>query len=243
MNTLPALPNLPLALSFDLDDTLWPNLPVILRAEGVLRAWLAAHAPLTAARFAVSEMQRLRAEVGAAHPELITDLSQLRLLTIRRALVLAGEDPALAELAFEVFFEARQQVVCYAEVVAALQRLAGRFPLLALSNGNADVARVGLADYFVGSVSARSAGVAKPDARIFHAACEALKLAPAQVMHVGDDWRLDVLGARQAGLHSAWVRRPDAKAAADAAADPPAPQPGLHLTVPDLLALADALGC
>ncbi len=186
-------------------------------------------------------MQRLRLEVGASHPALAHDLSQLRLITTRRALLESGDDPALAEVAFEVFMAERQRVDLYAEVMPALRRLAARFSLLALTNGNADIGRAGVAEFFRGNVSARSVGIAKPDARIFHHACAELGATPAEVMHVGDDWGLDVLAAREAGLHSAWIRRSDGK---------PAPETGVrtdhagwHLVLPDLNALADALGC
>ena len=37
------------AITLDLDDTLWPIWPTITRAENVLQAWLADHAPATAA--------------------------------------------------------------------------------------------------------------------------------------------------------------------------------------------------
>ncbi len=226
----------PLALTLDLDDTLWPVAPAIERAEAALHAWLLVHAPATAQRFPVDEMRRGRAETGRLRPELVHDLTTLRRLSITHALQASGDDPALADAAFEVYMDARHQVDFYEDALPALERLARRYPLLALSNGNADVGRLGLGRLFVGRVGAREAGVAKPDVRIFQAACRALGLAPGQVLHVGDDWALDVQGARQAGLHSAWVHR---GAVAPQAQDPPA---GVHLRVHDLAALADALG-
>lgn len=235
------MPDRPLALTFDLDDTLWPNREVILRAEAAFHHWLAERAPRTAAMFPVAEMRALRQSVGLAHPALAHDLSALRLLTTQQALRAAGDDAALAQEGFDVFFAERQRVALYADVPAALDRLAARYTLLALSNGNADLGRTGIAHWFAGSVSARTAGVAKPDARIFHAACAALRQPPAAVMHVGDNWALDVQGARQAGLHSAWVMRPDdLPEGPDASAAQPAS--GLHLQVSNLLELADALG-
>lgn len=232
------------ALTLDLDDTLWPVMPTLRRAEAVLQDWLAAHAPATAAAFDVARLQHLRADVARRHPQFVHDLTRLRRLTLREALVAGGDDPALAEPAFEAFFAARQQVRWYDDVRPALERLAARFPLLGLSNGNAELAATGLAPYFVGAVSARGCGVAKPDPAIFAAGCAALRRRPAEVMHVGDDWALDVVGARRAGLHSAWVRRPEARHrgpvhAADTAA---AAGAGHHLDLDDLLALADALG-
>lgn len=228
----------PRALTLDLDDTLWPVAPVIERAEQRLHEWMQAHAPATAARFPIDAMRRWRAEVGRLEPALLHDLTALRRLSIARALTQCGEDPALAEAAFELFMDERHRVDLYEDALPALERLARRYPLLALSNGNADVARLGVGRLFVGRIGAREAGAAKPDARIFEAACRALALGPAQVLHVGDDWRLDVLGARAAGLHSAWVHRGAARPADDGSA-PLAD--GLHLEVRDLVALADAL--
>lgn len=229
----------PKALTLDLDDTLWPVRPVLVRAEQVLNAWLRTHAPATARAFDAPAMMRLRVEVGRRHPELVHDLTELRLITLREALAGSGEDPALAGPAFDVFFAERQRVQWYDDVRPALERLAARFPLLALTNGNAELQATGLAPFFAGVVNARGCGVAKPDPRIFHTACAALGCAPEEVLHVGDDWHLDVLGARAAGLHTAWVRRPDHHGRDDGAQVPEAGL--LHVQVADLTALADAL--
>mgnify|MGYP001554945762 CR=1 FL=1 len=144
------------ALTVDLDDTLWPVRPALVAAEKTLAGWLAAHAPATAAGMAPGAMLALRAQVAEEHPHWAHDLSAIRLETIRRALRRHGDDPALAEAAFEAFFETRHQVRLYDDVLPALERLARRCRLVAVTNGNADVARIGLGRFFAGSVSARS---------------------------------------------------------------------------------------
>jgi len=197
------------ALTLDLDDTLWPVRPTLIAAEKVLADWLREHAPATAQGLPPAAMLALRAEVAAEHPHWGHDLSAIRLETIRRALRRHGEDPALAEQAFEVFFEARHAVTLYEDVLPGLARLASRYRLVAVSNGNAELHRVGLDRFFAGSVSARAHGAAKPVASIFHAACAAAGAPPAQVLHLGDDPVLDVDGALAAGLHAGWVLRPD----------------------------------
>lgn len=199
------------AISLDLDDTLWPIWPTIERAEKALHDWLQAHAPGAAAFFGggASVMNQLREHVNAHHPALRADLSAVRLEMIRLALTRAGEDPLLAEPAFEVFFAQRQCVTLYDDALPALAHLSARFPLVSLSNGNADIKRIGLGDYFRAAVSAREVGVAKPDPRIFMAAAAALELPPEQVLHVGDDATLDALGALNAGMQAAWLNRGD----------------------------------
>jgi putative hydrolase of the HAD superfamily len=223
------------ALTLDLDDTLWPVRPTLVAAEQVLAGWLRTHAPATAQAMPPAAMLALRAEVAAAHPHWGHDLSAIRLETIRRALARHGDDPALAETAFEVFFDARHAVTLYDDVLPALERLASRYRLVAVSNGNAEVQRIGLARFFSGSVSARLHGVAKPDPSIFRAACAAAGAAPHQVLHLGDDLSADVDGALAAGLHAGWICRPDG---AHANADP---RTGAHRFA-DLLEVAAALG-
>ncbi len=199
------------AISLDLDDTLWPIWPTIERAEQVLLQWLVQHAPATAAMCATpAALREIRTHMVQRRPDLQHDMSAQRREAIRLALTRAGDDPALAEPAFEVFFEQRHRVELFPDVLPALEFLSRRYPLVSLSNGNADLQRVGLARFFRGAVSAQGFGVPKPDPRIFHAAALQAGVAPDEVLHVGDDTVLDVLGAQGAGMQAAWANRVEA---------------------------------
>lgn len=196
------------AVTLDLDDTLWPIWPTIQRAELALSSWLAHRAPGAAAMFADTRTRlEIRAHVVQSRPELGHDLSAIRLESIRTALHRTQEDSGLAEPAFEVFFAERMRVELFDDVLPALAALSSRFPLIALSNGNAHVARVGLGHFFAHSLSASEFGVAKPDSRIFHAAASKVGVSSDAVLHVGDDAVLDVLGALGAGMQAVWVNR------------------------------------
>ena len=199
------------AITIDLDDTLWPIWPTIERAEKALHDWLTDRAPMTSALFSnPAALREIRSEMTTARPDLKHDMSALRRESIRLALYRAGEDPLLAEAAFEVFFAERQHVTLFEDALPALQYLSGRFPLVALSNGNADLERIGLAHFFRASVCAREFGVGKPDPRIFHAAAGAVETMPEHILHIGDDVTLDALGALNAGMQAAWLNRSDA---------------------------------
>lgn len=69
------------------------------------------------------------------------------------------------------------------------------------------IASVGLAGAFDELVLSGELGVAKPDGRIFAAACSALELRPEEVAHVGDRLDLDAVGAVHAGMHGIWLDR------------------------------------
>ena len=198
------------AISLDLDDTLWPVWPVIERAEAALNTWLGRNAPMTAALFANPGARHdIREHIVRSRPELKHNLSAIRREAIRVALYRSQENPLLADEAFEVFFAARHEVTLFDDAVLALEFLSARYPVVALSNGNADIARIGLGPYFQAAISAQAFGVGKPDPRIFHAAAGAVNVQAHQVLHVGDDATLDVLGALNAGMQTAWVNRAD----------------------------------
>jgi putative hydrolase of the HAD superfamily len=197
------------AITLDLDDTLWPIWPTIERAEKALQHWLLDHAPRTSALLSDPTARlALRHEVMAAQPEMHHHSAQ-RLELIRLALERSGDNTALAAPAFEVFFDERNRVTLFDDALQSLAFLSARFPLVALSNGNADLARVGLSTYFQGGLAAQEFGVAKPDRRIFEAAATLAGTLPAHVLHIGDDAELDVLGALGCGMQTVWVNRED----------------------------------
>ncbi|CAI06576.1 HAD family hydrolase [Aromatoleum aromaticum] len=128
-------------------------------------------------------------------------------LTLAHALRESGADLSLLEPAFEAFYAARNQVECYSDSLDALQRIAARMPVAAITNGNADLQRIGLTAHFAFHLGAREHGAAKPDPGIFLAACTRLGCMPAEVLHVGDHVEMDVAGAVRAGLRACWLNR------------------------------------
>ncbi len=195
------------AVSIDLDDTLWAVAPVIIEAERRLHNWLAARCPCVTQRYSIEALRDVRRQVQREHPHLGHDLTALRKLTLERVLMECGCDPAWAEPAFEEFIIARNRVSLYPEVVPTLERLSKRFPLVSLSNGNADLSRIGLGRFFVACISARDVGAAKPHPKVFLAGCESVGHLPEHVIHVGDHPDQDIIGAAEVGMKTIWVNR------------------------------------
>jgi HAD superfamily hydrolase (TIGR01549 family) len=199
--------NAPLVLSFDLDDTLWPVGPVIAAAESALLSWLRDRYPRTLSGHDIESLRALRAGVAERFPERGHDLTFLRHRALKDLFGAAGHAESLADEALEVFFAARNKVEFYDDVRPALMRLRSRYRLFAVSNGNADLHRCGIADLFAGHVTASAAGAAKPDARIYAALLEMAGVEAHQVLHIGDDPLADVVGAMRAGMQAAWLNR------------------------------------
>ncbi|MGD8616079.1 MAG: HAD-IA family hydrolase [Gammaproteobacteria bacterium] len=195
-------------LTFDLDDTLWDNSPVLKAAEQSLYDWLGEHYPRVTARYSLASMRTLRQDLLQTAPELRHDVTRLRKMSLRVVAQSTGYDDSLVEAAFEVFLEARHRVTVYSDVVPALQRLrrAG-YRLGTLTNGNADVRRVGLGYLFDFMLLAGSTGRAKPDPHMFDEACRLTRVAPAELAHVGDDPGTDLAGAQTAGVTVVWMNR------------------------------------
>ena len=197
------------AVAFDLDNTLWDVDPVLARAEERWLAWLREHCPRIPERLSLDDLRASRLALAAREPHNAHDFSYLRIASLAQHARECGYDESISEAAFEIFIAARNQLDLFADVRPGLNRLRARYALASLSNGNADLGRIGAADLFSVSLNARSVGAAKPDRRCFERLVQDLNLAPHEVIYVGDDPLLDVEAARSAGLLTAWMNRTD----------------------------------
>jgi HAD superfamily hydrolase (TIGR01549 family) len=107
-------------------------------------------------------------------------------------------------------------VVCPADRVALLDRLATRYRLALVSNfdhtetAHALLKRDGLWDRFDAVVVSEEVGLRKPHRRLFELACERIGLPPDACVHVGDSHRADIHGAAGVGMRSVWIDAGDA---------------------------------
>lgn len=204
--TRPTMDNIR-AITLDLDDTLWPIAPVIARAERMLTQWVDEHYPRINAHFDSAAITALRTQIMLEHADKMHDLRFLRRTVLARMAKTVGYADDFVDAAFTVFDEQRNIVSLFPDVVPGLQRLGTDFRVLALTNGNASLEKIGIRHLFHGVITAANVGVAKPDARIFAAACQQAGFAPDEILHVGDHPELDVHGARAAGMRAVWVNR------------------------------------
>ena len=98
-------------------------------------------------------------------------------------------------------------------VLIALAAKYGPLGLVTNTQGQSDASTHRLTAYpelaalFAGTVVAGENGVpTKPDARPFAVCLEQLGVAAEEAVYVGDDWRIDVCGARDASLHPVWLK-------------------------------------
>jgi 2-haloalkanoic acid dehalogenase type II len=118
--------------------------------------------------------------------------------------------PADVVAAYEAFHDMLANGTAYPDAEPALRALAGRYKIAVVSNADEDHLRAALArnhlpvSLVLSSETARSY---KPRRPIFRQAAELLGEHVHDVLYVGDSPVTDILGARYAGMHTAWVNR------------------------------------
>jgi len=183
-------------------------MPTIEYAEETLYQWLAQNFPRITDRHSPEDMIRIRQQFMLQDERFTIDLTLLRYELLKQLAREADYDSkTVSEAGFEVFYEARQQVSFYDDVLPCLQRLQLRYRLGAISNGNANVDKVGLGHLIEHSVSASELKVAKPDKLIFHDLVERFGVPANRVLYVGDHPEYDVVGPQNAGLQAIWINR------------------------------------
>ena len=195
-------------LSFDLDDTLYDNKPVIAAAE---QAMLEALADLTPASQTTDShfWWQQRVKLARIEPEIRHDIGRWRLLGIEAGLIELGisrpEARVMAEQGYAAFLHERTRITLTDDVMRLLQALASRYRLIAITNGNACINKMGIGDLFEFSLQAGPDGKMKPYSDLFHIAATRLQVSAAEILHIGDSHRADVLGALNAGCQAAWL--------------------------------------
>ena len=194
-------------IAFDLDDTLWEVVPVIKRAELLLANWLEKQVP--GYSYETSNLKSIRESLLNEDPTLSYRLTAFRQRLIETSLLscLDEENAAThAEGAMEIFLTARNEVEFFEGALSTLRNIAKSFQLGAITNGNADIYRLGLDDCFSFAFSAEQVGAPKPAPDLFHRALAYTGCEPSQMIYVGDDPIKDVDAANDVGLHTIWMR-------------------------------------
>jgi FMN hydrolase / 5-amino-6-(5-phospho-D-ribitylamino)uracil phosphatase len=196
-------------ITFDLDNTLWPVDEVIRRADRCCAEWIAERHPDAARHMTRDTMLRIRDQLLRDKPGYTHNLTALRRDALAQGFREAGyctnEAALLADQGFRVFHDARNEVVFFPGALDVLEVLADSYQLGALSNGNADLKKIGIHDLFDFHHSAESVGRRKPAPDMFQAALRSAGAQPHQAVHVGDHPEEDIHGARQQGFHAVWA--------------------------------------
>ncbi|RUO18831.1 HAD-IA family hydrolase [Aliidiomarina haloalkalitolerans] len=224
-------------ISFDLDDTLYNNKPIMTHAEQHIAEYIGQRVPAVS-HMNAADWRQLREQVAGRNRELASDMTALREAAVIDGLRQFGTEPtqALVDDIMEEFLNVRNQVTIDEHVHQLLARLATQYALVAVSNGNADIQRIGLGQYFQAAWRPGQGLRGKPFTDMFAAVHDRFSLQrPSQILHIGDHPVSDVEGALGFGAQVVWY------SPTDAAADTKQTTRLPTARIEDLQALADLL--
>jgi putative hydrolase of the HAD superfamily len=192
-------------LSFDLDDTLYDNHPIIISAIKAQQDYLAS----------IDKWQAqpgdywltCRSEYARLFPEVIDDVTVWRQKALRWGFEQLGIENSdhHAVQAYQAFAKARSNITVDQDVIDLLTQLRTKYKVIAITNGNVDVSQFNLKDSFDLVLQAGPNGKAKPQPDMFITAADTLGVALSEILHIGDSLDSDVQGANLAGCKSVWL--------------------------------------
>jgi len=196
------------SISFDLDDTLWPLMPNIIKAEETTNKWIKENFPGTAALLGKQDVIEIRDKLIKEDPNLMNQISDLRKLMFYELNIRAGygkeESENMAEEAFEIYFKGRNAVTFYEGVIETLELLKNDYSLGVVTNGNADLQVIGIDNLFDYIFSAADLNAHKPDPVMFEAVINRTGLRAEEICHIGDHPINDVKASLDFGMTPIW---------------------------------------
>ena len=195
-------------ITFDLDDTVWPNHKVIVDAEKALWSFLMIKVPQVKDQLNEDNINRIRVDLVEKDNSLKFNLTKFRKEVVKALLLELGLDENEAiyysNESFNEFFKVRNKVQLYKDAKTILERLHRKVLIGSLSNGNADLEIIGINSFFDFSVNSKDVGSYKPSPPHFLKALEVASCDADEAIHVGDCPVNDVGGARNCNINAIW---------------------------------------
>lgn len=212
------------AISFDLDDTLYNNRPVMQAIEKKMESYFTKKFSTLLPELKEVFNRRFwapyRQQAMSTRAELSHDVVRLRFETYRLGLLafnVAAEEAELqAQAALDYFISLRSDFTVPKVSHELLASLSKQFPLVSISNGNVNTKALGIDHYFQhiyhagfqsddGSTESEHLLRQKPATDMFTLVCQQLDVLPEELLHVGDCGYADIHGALNAGCQTAWL--------------------------------------
>tara|TARA_B100001250_G_scaffold210392_2_gene180594 strand:+ start:842 stop:1546 length:705 start_codon:yes stop_codon:yes gene_type:complete len=205
-------------ITFDLDDTLWDNVPTITKAEIYTRKWIEEKAgKINWGNF--NDFLNLREDLIKEDPSIEWDISKLRKEIFRKKINHINPSSLrnkIVDEAFSIFLDKRHEIVLFNGVVDALKTLSEKYILGVLTNGNADVYKFDIGKYFKFAISPLEAKNSKPNRSHFDLAIKQVDgVNFDEILHIGDHQVNDILFAHSLDIDTLWFNNNNVEWAQD----------------------------
>ena len=194
-------------ITFDLDDTLWDNYPTIIKAERETRKWIEGEVgKIEWGDF--NDFLSLRDQLIKDDKSIAWDISKLRKEIFRKKLSHVTSEKYrdnIVDKAFEIFISKRHDVKFFDGVKNAIRDLSKKYILGVLTNGNANIYKFDIGEYFEFSISSLEAKDSKPNRAHFDMALTKVKdITFDNMLHIGDHQINDMYAANKLGIDCLW---------------------------------------
>ena len=148
-------------------------------------------------------------QTSLENQEIKHDLTKIRIKSYSNLKDLYGLSDDMPLKAFNYFMEYRNNVTLFDGVEDILSELKKKYLLGTITNGNASLTKIGIDKYFDFEIKASEVGYMKPKSEIFVAALNAAKCNPEEMIHVGDSYDKDIVGAKSVNMNYIWINHND----------------------------------
>jgi HAD superfamily hydrolase (TIGR01549 family) len=199
------------AILFDFGQTLVDAADGFRAAEKAAQSKLFANMSLTLYEDFMANYRRIRKEFH--------DRSNFSRISLWQEVYfyycLEFDDQLLETWETEYWETVKAKTIVFPETIDVLKRLSLTYQLSLLSNtqgqrrsGTHRLSEFpGLEKYFQVIIVAGEDGIPpKPNPQPFRLCLEGLGVNPSEGVYVGDDYRIDICGAKDAGLHAVWIQ-------------------------------------
>ena len=199
------------AVAFDLDGTLYPNhrfyirlFPFLFRHRKYLMAFGKARDRLRQENQNTAEENSLFYKVQARYmAEILKPKTSNNSYYIEE---IEAKTEKIIYRGWELLFKNIKLFPRVKETLISIREKGTKLAILSDFPLKAKLEYLGLEKLWDIELCSEVIGQLKPDPLAFKALCKALDLPPAEILYVGNSFSYDVIGAKNAGLKTAWIK-------------------------------------
>jgi len=186
-------------ISFDLDNTLYDNSPVIAQAEKRSQEYLALEFRKQNQNYDINVFKKIRQTLFESKDISFDNLTYLREECLRRVCSVLQNSESIVQQATAIFINLRQQANIPKEITGMVKDLSERYILVSITNGNCDANNLTVGKYFDKHYSPQQGHRAKPHIAMYQTVLDDFQICADQLLHIGDEEESDGLGAKNIG--------------------------------------------
>lgn len=188
-------------ISFDLDNTLYDNQPVLQNAEEHMHNYLQQQFTLQKLPVDTQQYLQIKQQIQKQSPIRNENVSLLRQAALKKICQPLKDSTKVANQAFAIFIQQRNKIVIIPAIEKLLKQLSQQYILVSITNGNFDISQSNIATFFNAHYSPCKGFRAKPHPQMLQQVINDYSIQAAELLHVGDCLQSDAQAAKNAQVN------------------------------------------